>query len=659
MKSPKAVFLFVPLFFLLAGFCSAFPADSVDVVSYRIDAAINSDGITETVILKAVSKKPVKKMEMELNSSMELTSCRLDEKDVPFERSGWNLELDLGEAGSPRGEFTLVFEAKGKPYNNQRNKFIRTNVCADHAYIRTQYAWYPRCHDDLALYETKLKVRKDWLVRTAGDLKEKTEVEDGMVWRFVLKKPCRNIGLAAGGYTRIEHTGEGGIALDALVFPGHEEGGEALLAVAEKAIKFYSGLFGPMSGTRFTLVEMPAPFGTGSGYGMTGYSLIGTGAFEGGGAAPWAESLVAHEVSHTWWGREVGFSNFANEMLATYSPNRYLERFSGKEESIRERLGFRKRVASTVAGQGSVSLDEIQGWGGSLSPAVYSAHAYSKAAMVLHILECEMGRKGLDAALKDLFSKYRGQVVDYRIVSRELGGSRYKWVFQQWGQAEIPSLREEHNLKKSGSGFNVKGSLFQEGTPKPFKMEVTLRAVAREKLCDFKVKVKKGKTPFKFTCPFEPEKIVIDPEGHLLFGSGGLADAKALRARVFNVVNSPNAGDEKTLLKTIKDLDRLIDAKEGKTSECIAGKGRCLFRLGKLDEAKEELERAVNMRDSGPFWRSWIYLRLGCIADMKKKRADAIDFYEKAVAVSNGSQPAIGRARGYLKKAYRSYKKDG
>lgn len=654
------------LFLLILSLAPAPAATEVDALSYKIDVHIMSERISEKVELTATSKRPVRKLEISLASSVEIQSCTLNGADVPFEHAGWEVELDLAKAGAPKDEFTLVFELEGKPHNFQRNRFLRTVISPEHAYIRSQYAWYPRIHDDPALYETLIKLRKDWKVRTAGDVADIQEEGDDKVWRFVLAKPCRAIGFAAGEYEIVERVAEGGIAIDALCFPGDEQGAKRLLETVAQAIKFYTSLFGPMSEKRFTLVEMPAEFGEYSGYGMTGYCLVGSGSFQKGGG----DSLVAHEVSHTWWGREVGFTNFANEMLATYSTNRYLERYLGKDAAREERQRFRKNVSTVVNTRGGVALKSIQGWGGPLDPGLYSPHAYDKAAMVLHALEMEMGRKAFDTALKEFFQKYRDQLVDYEIVAKELGGSKYKWLFEQWGSPAIPSLQVEYDLKKSGSSYKIKGTLLQEGTKKPFRMGITLRAAAGDKSQDVDVKVKKSKTSFKLTCPFEPDDIIIDPDCHYIFSEAGAQDIALLVDRAFGVSNSPADGDEDRLLQAIQDFKKIIKAVEAekesnkqpsaKLSQCHAAMGRCLFRMGKLDEAKEKLEFAINMRDSGPFWRQWIYLRLGNIADMKKKRSEALKYYEMVVDIKrNGSQKAAQLASDFLKRPYKSYKRDG
>ena len=101
----------------------------------------------------------------------------------------------------------------------------------------------------------------------------------------------------------------------------------------------------------------------------------------------------------------------------------------------------------------------------------------------------------------------------------------------------------------------------------------------------------------------------------------------------YGVVSNPRMGDEDKLRQAIEDFKKLINAKVPKVSESRAAIGRCLFRLGKLDEAKAALEEAINMRDSGPFWRAWINLRLGCIVDLKKRRSEAEAYYKKVLAI--------------------------
>ena len=636
--------------------------DGADVISYTIDASIQDERIVGTVEIAVSAPRALSEFGLVLASSVEIRSCQLDGRDVPFERSNWDLELDLKAGGSPKGEFTLRFELDGKPYNNQRNKFVRTVISPEHSYIRSQYAWYPRRADDAALYDTRLSVKSGWVARTAGDL-QGTEEHDGRVtWHYTLTKPTRSIGLAAGEYVSVKReTDNTGLELNALVFEGHRKGAEALLDVAAESIGFFTSLLGPMSERHFTLVEMPPAFGASSGYGETGYALIGSGAFENTSDASWAPSLITHEVSHTWWGREVGFSNFANEMLATYSTVRFNEQFHGEDAARLERKRFVARACSTANESGLLALDSIVGFGGGADPAAYSACAYGKAAMLLHALELEVGRKPFDTALKKLYEENRGQVIAYADVKKALQGTRHKWVFTQWERDEIPELSVDYETIRSGSSTSVKGTLLQQGTARPFRMDVLLRATAGDRSADHVVKVKKSETSFKFKCDFEPDTLVIDPDSHFVTARVRLANLEALTTSIFAVANSPSSADPEALRRTIKDAHTVIASGQKEEAVYHTAIGRCLFRLGELDEARDEFKTALEGGAGGPFHRAWVHLRLGCVADLKKDRASAKAYYEKVLASSNASNHAAQkeRAQRFLENAYRGYEVDG
>ncbi len=653
------------LILVLLALARALPAapqqGGVDVTAYSIDIVIEAERLVGTVEMAVSSPQAVERLALELASSVDLRSCQMGGRDVPFERSRWDLSLDLEAVGSPKGDFVLRFELDGKPYNKQRNKHIRTVISPEHAYIRSQYAWYPRRADDLATYWTRLSVRQGWTARTAGDLQAVERHGDSVAWQYSLQKPTSDIGLVAGEYVSVERSTDSGLKLDALVFDGHQPGAEVLLDVAGESISFFTALFGPMSESHFTLVQMPPAFGPGSGYGETGYALVGSAAFNNAAGAFWAKSLTTHEVSHTWWGREVLFSDFASEMLATYSTMRFNQQFHGEDVARDERRQFVKRVTATAAAKELVALDAIVGFGGGADPAVYSVCAYDKAAMLLFALELEMGRAAFDRALKKLFRSNRNRTLAYADVKKGLPSARHNWVFSQWETAEIPGLSLEYSAKKSGSTYRVKGTLRQQGTSRPFRMDVSLRAIAGDQSAEQIVKVRKAATTFNFKCAFRPESIAIDPDSHLVVRQAGQLDVQALSKAIFAVANSPKAADPVALRQAIANAREVINSGQEKDSVYHTAIGRCRFRLGELDAAKHEFETALEGGAGGPFHRAWIHLRLGCIADLKWERKAATSWYEKVLAASEARSHAYQKrlARRFLERAYRGYKQDG
>ena len=497
-------------------------------------------------------------------------------------------------------------------------------------------------------------------MRTAGAVQGRETGAGVVTWNFVAARPCGEIGFAAGPYAVISEDAPRGRAVDAYVPAGREDGARKLLRAAEGALAYYADLYGPLEDADFSLVAMPAAFGAASGYGESGYALIGEAAFDQADEAPWATRLIAHEVAHAWWGRAVGFSDFANEMLATYATLRWLEHAQGPDAARRERQRMIRAVAEVATEHGLVALDTIRGWSSSNSRS-HSACAYDKAALLLHALERELGRETFDQRLRTFFDRHRGQTVGYADVAQALGGTRQRWVFEQWQRAELPRLQVEHEATPKGKRFQVRGSVVQESVEKPYRMTVTLRAMAGEEIHDHEVKLRKASTDFRFTLPFHPERLRVDPDGHLSIALKTEIDVEALTQAIFAIANSPKAGDRADLERTLANIQRVLDSGQVNPSVYHTAEGRCAFRLGELERAKRAFAKALESGAGGPFHRTWIHLRLGCIADLEGDREAALAAYAKversADVPSHRYQKEL--AARFTRQAYRGYPQDG
>ncbi len=132
-----------------------------------------------------------------------------------------------------------------------------------------------------------------------------------------------------------------------------------------------------------------------------------------------------------------------------------------------------------------------------------------------------------------------------------------------------------------------------------------------------------------------------------------MEDVDAAIERAHEVVGSPNVTDVERCEETIELLRGLLDSGPGKhEGYCHTGIGRCLFRLGRLEEAKASLETALRHGAGGPFHRGWVHLRLGNIADVDGRRKDALDHYEKAQAPGASKAAAADAAR-FAERPYR------
>ena len=642
----------------------------IDLEHVDLHVVVNETSLDVSATLRARVEGQPSSWSLNLQDTMTARSVTANGRELAFSAENNELRLDLSDLElRDGGTLALEIVASGSPlerFSEQRGGFVRSIVSLDHTYVRGQVPWYPRGADDAASMSIVVDAPSQWQVRTAGRATT-TEANAGRrLWTFEQAAPVRKVGLVAGPYASVKRTTDDGSVLDALVFPGHEEAAGTLLAAAQRAFEHYAGRFGAIEREHFTIVEMPAAFGEGSGYGEAGYVLVGRGAFSVPDA-PWAQDLVAHEVAHTWWGRMVPFRDFANEMLATFCELSFAAADRGASAARAKRNAAIDAVVAAAAESREVDLGGIEGWGGSIDPRTYRVHAYEKGMMLLQMVQEANGSKALDRTLSRFFQRHSdagSTSVGFSELREALVGTggASRRVVEQWERAGLPHLSVDYEIKKSGSRWKVGGTVSQEGTDEPFELEVVLAAISGQERVEQTVKLKRASAKFSLAVGFEPATVVIDPDARLLVAArrSAIDDPGALFTEAFRVVNSPNNGDVDSNEHAIGQLRTLLEAGVAEhPGLCHGGIGRCLFRLGRYDEARPELEQALSLLGrSQPFHRAWFHLRLGCIADLEGRRDEALAHYETARG-QGASDATADRARRFEKRPYRSFDQDG
>jgi aminopeptidase N len=141
------------------------------------------------------------------------------------------------------------------------------------------------------------------------------------------------------------------------------------------------------------------------------------------------ESIVAHELSHQWWGDMVTCADFhhvwLNEGFATYSEAVWLEHNYGAE-------GYWGQMNSArYYGPGSIYVPVLDDWGrifdGNLS--------YNKGSWVLHMLRHVLGDADFFATLAAYRAAYEygsATTEDLQAVAESISGLELTDFFQQW-----------------------------------------------------------------------------------------------------------------------------------------------------------------------------------------------------------------------------------
>lgn len=567
--------------------CISRLAAQLDVISYEVAVELRGNDLAVATTIAATGKAPAQ-WRLELAPEMKVLAAEAGGKPVPFTAQGGEFVLDLAKTAAVTArELAVAIRCEGAPserFSKERGGYVRSAVSSDLVYVRSQVPWYPRAANDPAKHTITVDATAGWQVRSAGDFAPPQPKDGRAVWTFATKNPIDRAGLAAGPW-QIVRDG----ASDALVTAPHADAASAMIAKARETMAFHGGDLGPPARERFTLVEMPESFGTGSGYSECGYILLGPGAFEAGPGVAWVARFLAHETAHQWWGQDGLFADFANEMLAEYSAFRCV-RAAGAEAGNRMRSAVREQLGKAVASGKGVALGSIEGWGGGMDAGTYEVHAYQKGMLLLAAVEDAVGDERMRAGLRQFLAAARKTRVGWKDLRQALCalGPKAKAAVETWEQPGIPG-----------------------GVEAP---------------------------------------------------TAAAAEAKQALEAGMKVANSPREADPRVLAEALAKLRLARNAKElsdGEQAAAQTGIGRCLFRLGKHDEARKELEAALALGAGGPFHRGWVHLRLGNLDDLGGKRKDALAHYQAVLDNKGASKTTVEMAKKFLEQAYRGFAKDG
>jgi hypothetical protein len=319
--------------------------------------------------------------------------------------------------------------------------------------------------------------------------------------------------------------------------------------IAAQAVQYFSTLFGPYPYPRVAIAQAPGNFGQGWPelvYLPTMTFLPKSQRVELGldpeGDDPMGPAIIAHEISHQWWGNLLDWQTYhdqwLSEGLASYSAALFLAQGKDGTRKFHDLLRLYKHdllgktsEGSTVESGGPIWLG--QRLSSSKDPDGYSNIVYKKACWVLNMLRAVMtdGRTGSDASffrmLRDFAVQYQGQSVStedfihhaekYMTPENDLEHNRkLDWFFNEWVYGTgIPeyTLKSDVQALPAG-GYKVQGTIAQGGVPADFEMPVGLLAVypGNKRTTLVRVVVSGDGAHFRFITPRKPLRVTVDED---------------------------------------------------------------------------------------------------------------------------------------------------
>jgi len=206
------------------------------------------------------------------------------------------------------------------------------------------------------------------------------------------------------------------------VYPGYQSQAQISFSNVHIMMEGYEELFGPY------------PY-----QGKFGYAMTGIGDMEHAGLVSHIyyavngqhnyDHLLAHEMSHMWWGDWVTCGTWKdlwlNEGIATYCEALFSEHAYG-EQAYRDYITNTTMADYFSSGQLFPIYDPAQLW----SPTVYE-----KGGCVMHMLRHVMGDSLFFAGWNEFGSRYKWDTAtteDFESVMEEIGGQDLSWFFNEW-----------------------------------------------------------------------------------------------------------------------------------------------------------------------------------------------------------------------------------
>ena len=232
------------------------------------------------------------------------------------------------------------------------------------------------------------------------------------------------------------------------MYPENRKEGFYDYSFALKPLAFYSELIGPYSYEKLANVQSKTIFG---GLENAGCIFYSENSVTGQGKA---ESLLAHEIAHQWFGNSVTEAEWhhiwLSEGFATYLTSVYMEKTYGKEKLKESMKSARDRV--------------LRSFERSLGPVIdttitdlmklLSTNSYQKGAWVLHMLRQEVGEENFWKGMRLFYESFRNKNAltgDFEKVMEEVSGKNLEKFFHQWlyiaGQPDLKITREAGKRK--------------------------------------------------------------------------------------------------------------------------------------------------------------------------------------------------------------------
>jgi aminopeptidase N len=496
-----------------------------DVIRYRL--ALEPDfanlSITGTVVIELESLTDgLQHVDLDLYQTMTVTGATVSSAPSTFVHENDILSITLPAVANAGDAVELVVHYEGTPQpagfmGMQFREHSGVPILATLSQPYFARSWWP-CKDvptDKAEVQIICEVPANMYCASNGELSGAFDVSPTtklFVWEENYPITTYLVSVAITEYvgweeTYISPSGQE-MTLEYQVFPEHYEAAQVDFERTPQMLDLFAGYFGeyPFIDDKYGMAEFvwegAMEHQTMSSYGdflLTGDKFY--------------ERLVAHELSHHWWGNLMTLSDWnetwLHEGFATYCEALWLEHVNGWA-AYSEQM---RRISFNGAGFAGPIIPPV---------AQFGHTVYKKGAWVLHMLRHVLGEDDFFAALREYAqlrsSQYANVTTEEFIESIEDSTDReLSWFFDRWLYGEgRPTYAMDWNSKTWGGRHRLTVEIDQVHAGDLFTMPVDLRVRTTSGDEDFVVWVSSASHAFTFWLDHQPTMVTLDPDNWIL-----------------------------------------------------------------------------------------------------------------------------------------------
>jgi hypothetical protein len=420
-------------------------AHGFDVLNYDITIDIDDQDhyIEGTVIATVVAEETLTEMQYELES-LNINQIQVNGVDASYDYSNGIITIELGTI-IPGEQFTTSVSYSGYPV--QSNDIYHLGMIFSSSYVFTLSdpsgcRWWWPAYDhpwDKAEVDFHVTMRDDWLVACNGIRTDIIDNGDGTKthhWDgsnpMATFLPC----ISAANFVELNQD-YNGLLIQNFVTPGQYDNALIDFQNLPLMVEIYTEKYGVYPFEKYGNAVVPmVTFGA-----MEHQTMTTLGSYIITGALTY-ETVIAHELSHQWFGNCLTPLTWADvwlsEGFAVYSEAIFTEELYGYEEFIDYVIYNIQNYYLSWTGGGSYTIYDPS-YNNYFTPVTYE-----KAASVLHMLRITVGNNTFFEILQTYFETYHNQNVvtsEFREICENVSGMNLEQFFQQWiFEPGIPSM---------------------------------------------------------------------------------------------------------------------------------------------------------------------------------------------------------------------------